>query len=123
MCVTVCVFGGKQEILVRERSVKVPEVPAWTPGSHQRKHGGVPGDICAVAAAPTLHLLMRRTRRRLRPERRPAIHMLMAGDACPIRSTHMLKVNAAFVLHSGTIDARFQQRPEQRNTTRVRTNH
>lgn len=45
----------------------------------------------------------------MRSEREPAIHMLMAGDACTIKSTHMLKVDAALVQHSGSIDTRFNK--------------
>lgn len=41
----------------------------------------------------------------MRSERRTAIHMLTASDASEIKSTQRLKVDAALMSHSGSIDA------------------
>lgn len=59
----------------------------------------------------------------MRSERRTAIHMLTACDVSEIKSTQRLKVDAALMSHSGSIDAHFNKGPEQHNTTRVQTNH
>lgn len=109
--------------------MKVPEVPAWTPGADQRKHGGglqvtfVPWQQRRSIMKAHASLANEENKEKAEIREAAAIHMLMASDACPIRSTHMLKVDAALVLHSGTIDARFNKGrssgtpPESRPTT------
>lgn len=45
----------------------------------------------------------------MRSWRRSAIHMLTASDAAEIKTTQRLRVDAALMSHSGSIDARLNK--------------